>query len=237
VLRSKDITEDSSHGKVYGMQHWVARIGFLTALVAFIALIAYLVATGLQISGILTYPWDAILIFGFSLLIATPFTLAMLALNHLIASEKKFWTNGALMFAAMYSTFVTVNYTVQLTATIPYSNAALAQTPHSLLWTLDALGYIFMGLATLFAVPAFEKQGLQKWTRLSFLANALVTPLIGAVYFLPTSSAAWNLGSKGLSPPFSTASNPLMLLGLPWVITAPASVLLLALFLRSKSTP
>jgi hypothetical protein len=220
------------------MQYWVARIGFLTALVAFIALIAYLAATGLQILGILVYPWDAILIFGFSLLIATPFTLAMLALNHLIPSEKKFWTNGALIFAVMYNAFVTINYTVQLTATIPYSNAALAQTPHSPFWTLDALGYIFMGLATLFASPAFEMQGLQKWTKISFLANALVTPLIATVYFYPTSSAAWNLGSKGLSPPFSTGSSSLMLsLGLPWIITAPASMLFLALFLRSKSRP
>jgi hypothetical protein len=217
------------------MEYVVARIGFLTALVAFVALIAYLAATGIQILGLLTYPWDANLIFGFSLLIATPFTLAMLALNHTTPGEKKFWTNGALIFAIMYNTFVTINYTVQLTTTIPYGNTALAQTPHSLFWTLDALGYIFMGLSTLFASPAFEKQGLQKWTRLSFLANALVTPLIGTVYFYPTSSAAWNLGSKGLSPPFSTASSPLMLLGLPWVISAPTSMLLLALFLRSKS--
>jgi hypothetical protein len=140
-----------------------------------------------------------------------------------------------MIFAVMYNAFVTINYAVQLTATIPYSNQSLAQTPHSLFWTLDALGYIFMGLATLFAFPAFEKKGLQKWTRLSFLANALVTPLIGTVYFYPTSSATWNLGSKGLSPPFSTASSPLMFLGSPWAVTAPASMLMLALFLRSKS--
>ena len=215
--------------------HRVARIGSVTATIAFIALIAYLAATGLQILGVLTYPWDANLIFGFSLLIATPFTLAMLALNHLAAGDKKFWTSGALIFAVMYNTFVTVNYTVQLTATIPYSNAALAQTPHSLFWTLDALGYIFMGLATLFASSAFENQGLAKRTKLAFLANAIVTPLIATVYFYPAASTVWNLGSKGLSPPFTTASDPLMFLGLPWVISAPASMLLLALFLHGKS--
>jgi len=38
----------------------------------------------------------------------------------------------------------------------------LKQTPHSLFWDFDAIGYIFMGLATLFAVPVFEKQGLQR---------------------------------------------------------------------------
>ena len=45
-------------------------------------------------------------------------------------------------------------------------------------WDFDGLGYIFMGLATLIAVPAFEKHGFQKWVRIAFIANALLTPLI-----------------------------------------------------------
>jgi hypothetical protein len=30
------------------------------------------------------------------------------------------------------------------------------QTVHSLFWDFDAIGYIFMGLATLAAIPIFE---------------------------------------------------------------------------------
>jgi uncharacterized membrane protein len=213
------------------MENWVERIGFWSATIAFVALSGYCAVTFLQILGLVTYPWDAILIFGLSLLIATPFMLAMLVVHYITPEEKRFWSHAALLFAVMYNTFVTINYVVQLTAVIPYGNSNLAQTPHSLFWTLDALGYIFMGLATLSATPVFGKQGLQKWIRWFFLANGLVTPLVALVYFYPTSSSAWNLGTAGLSPPFSTALSPLMLLGSPWVITAPGSMLLLALFL------
>ncbi len=94
----------------------------------------------------------------------------------------------------------------------------LDQTPHSLFWDVDALGYIFMGLATLFAVPVFAKKGLELWVRRFFLANALITPVIALVYFYPTFSIA------------------LLLLGSPWIITASGSMLLLALYFKQKIT-
>ena len=81
-------------------------------------------------------------------------------------------------------------------------------------WDFDALGYIFMGLASLVAIPVFEKTGFQKWVRLSFLANAAVTPLIAVVYFYPV------------------YTQKLLFLGFAWGITAPAFMLLLAIFIR-----
>jgi hypothetical protein len=90
----------------------------------------------------------------------------------------------------------------------------LEQTPHSMFWDFDALGYIFMGLATLIAIPVFEKRGFQKWVRISFLANALVTPLITFVYFYPN------------------FSDKLLMLGFPWAITAPLAMLMLALMFK-----
>jgi hypothetical protein len=73
-----------------------------------------------------------------------------------------------------------------------------------------------MGLATLFAVPVFSKHGFQKWVRYCFLAHALVTPLIAFVYFYPY------------------FSDKLLLIGMPWAITAPASMLLLALMFKKE---
>ncbi|MBD0300446.1 MAG: hypothetical protein ICV82_09445, partial [Nitrososphaera sp.] len=123
----------------------------------------------------------------------------------------------------IYAVFVTANYVVQLATVIPMKlkGAAdeiriLEQTPHSLFWDFDALGYIFMGLATLIAIPVFEKHGFQRWVRLSFLANALVTPLITIVYFYPV------------------YSEKLLVLGYPWAITAPMFMLLLAIMFRKK---
>jgi hypothetical protein len=71
-------------------------------------------------------------------------------------------------------------------------------------------------LATLFAVPAFERTGFQKWVRLVFLIHALVTPLIAFVYFYPV------------------FSDKLLLIGLPWGITAPAAMLVLAIMFKKN---
>ena len=147
----------------------------------------------------------------------------MLALHHVTPNDKKFWSHAALIFTVIYAVFVTANYVVQLATVIPMKLkgassqiSILIQTPHSLFWDFDAIGYISMGLATLFAVPVFEKQGFQRWVRISFLANALVTPLIAFVYFYPE------------------FSEKLLLLGIPWTITAPMAMLLLAVMFKKN---
>jgi hypothetical protein len=124
----------------------------------------------------------------------------------------------------LYVVFVTANYVVQLATVIPATLtgtadgiALLKQTPHSLFWDFDAAGYIFMGFATLCAVPVFNKQGTQKWARyVFFIHGAVVTPLIAFVYFYPG------------------FSETLLLIGIPWAITAPLCMLLLALVFREN---
>jgi hypothetical protein len=201
------------------MDKTIYRIGFWTALVAFVAAASFSVVQILQVIGLIGKPWDEILIYGFSLFIATPFMLALLALHHATPEEKRFWSSAAVLFGVIYVTYVTLNYAVQLTAVIPYPDPdpVLIQTPHSLFWTVDALGYIALGFATLFAAPIFAKEGLERWVRRFFLANGLIIPLFAVVYFYPH---------------FSTT---LLLLGLPWVVTAPGSMLMLALFFRRGS--
>ena len=205
------ITSDRCQQRIY-------KIGFWSAGVAFVAALGFSVVQILQVIGILTNPWDAILIYAFSLFIATPFMLSMLALHYVTPEDKRFWSHAAVLFSSMYAIYVTLNYVVQLTAVIPYAapEPVLIQTPHSLFWTVDALGYIALGLATLFAVPLFAKKGLQKWIRWFFLANFLVTPLISFVYFYPV---------------FSTT---LLLLGFPWIVTVLGSIAALALFFRRR---
>lgn len=196
------------HGKTLN------RTGFWCAFVAFAAAAGFSIAQFLQILGLITPPWDGVLIYGFSLLIAAPFLVAMLSLHYVTPVEKRFWTHAAVLFALLYVAYVTLNYVVQLAIVIPFADPdpVLVQTPHSLFWIVDALGYIALGLATLFAVPVFSKNGPQKWLRWFFLANGLVTAVIAFVYFYPH---------------FSTT---LLLLGLPWIITAPGGMFLLTLF-------
>ena len=201
-------------------------IGFWSGILAFGASVAYCIVQLLQLNGVFSYPADEILIYGTSLCIVIPFLTEILALHYVTPDNKKFWSHAALISATLYAMFVTANYVVQLATVIPQTMQGklqeiriLQQTPHSMFWDFDALGYIFMGIATGMALPVFEKHGSQKWVRLSFLANALVTPLIALVYFYPD------------------FSEKLLWLGFPWGITAPMAMLLLALrFKKSWST-
>jgi hypothetical protein len=205
------------------MNKEVNKAGFWFGIVAFFSTVAFVLVQILQLFRILTYPFDEILIYGFSLCIVIPFLLEMLALHHVTPNDKKFWSHAALIFTIIYSVFVTANYVVQLATVIPMTLkgassqiSILIQTPHSLFWDFDAIGYISMGLATLLAIPVFEKQGFQRWVRISFLAHALVTPLIAFVYFYPE------------------FSEKLLLLGSPWGITAPMAMLFLAILFKKN---
>jgi hypothetical protein len=206
------------------MNNKIFKIGYWSGIIAFSATVAFVIVQLLQLARIFIFPLDEILIYSTSLCIVIPFLLELLALHYVTPAEKKYWSHAALVFAILYAVFVTANYVVQLATVIPMKlrGAAgeihiLEQTPHSLFWDFDALGYIFMGLATLAALPVFEKQGFQKKVRISFLANALVTPLIAIVYFYPV------------------FSERLLLLGFPWAITAPWFMLMLAIMFKKNN--
>ena len=193
-------------------------IGMWSGILAFIATTAYCTVQLLQLYDQLTYPTDERLIYGTSLCIVVPFVIEMLVLHYTSPDSKKFWSHAALIFTTFYAVFVTANYVVQLATVIPMTLNGhldeiriLQQTPHSLFWNFDALGYIFMGLAAAAAIPVFKAQGFQKWVRLSLISHALVTPLICVVYFYPAYSYR------------------LLLLGLPWIVTAPLFMVMLAL--------
>lgn len=203
------------------MNKTIQKIGFWSGLIAFGSTMGYVIVQLLQVVGVFHFPFDEILIYGTSLCIVIPFVLEMLALHYVTPDDKKFWSHAALIFSILYAVFVTANYVVQLATVIPMKLQGasvqiqiLEQTPHSLFWDFDALGYIFMGLTTLIAIPVFERHGFQKWVRISFIANALVTPLITIVYFYPA------------------FSDKLLILGYPWGITAPLAMLMLAIMFR-----
>jgi hypothetical protein len=201
----------------------IGKVGYWAGLAAFTSAVAYDVAQVLQVLGVLRFPADEILIYGTSLCIVVPFVVEMLAFHYMTAPDKRFWTHASLIFASFYAAFVTSNYVVQLATVIPAklmgtseSLRLLEQTPHSLFWDFDAVGYISMGLACVAAIPAVGRVGYERWVRLSLFGNAVVTPLISMVYFYPK---------------YSTR---LLLLGFPWGITAPLFMLMLAIMLRKR---
>lgn len=197
------------------------QLGLYSSTIAFASLLGYSVVQILQIVGLVKFPTDAYLIYGFSLGIAAPYLIAVIALHHLLVPEKRIWSHTAIAFAIMYATYVSLNYVVQIATVIPATLdgslkeiRVLDQTPHSLFWDVDALGYICMGFSTFFLVFAFSKEW--KWLRIFLFANGLMVPVISFVYFYPY------------------YSNKILLIGLPWIITAPGSLLLLAIFFKSE---
>lgn len=208
------------------MDSLLDKFGFRFGLAAFLATLLFLVAQLMQLLGLLSFPWDEILIYGFSLCIVFPFMLEMLALHYRVPLERKFWSHAALLFTIIYAVFVSANYVVQLATVLPArlrgkeeSVGILVQTPHSLFWDFDAMGYISMGLAACFALPLFTNKGYERWVRTSLLCHFLVTPLIAVVYFYPDFSES------------------LLLLAAPWGITAPCMMLSLAFWFKKNKTP
>jgi hypothetical protein len=198
------------------------RVGFRAGVAAFAATVAYDIVQILQMVGVLRFPADEILIFGTSLCIVVPFVLEMAALHHSRTGDQRFWTQAGLIFTTIYAVFGTANYVVQLGTVIPAklrgeanTVSVLEQTPHSLMWDFDAIAYLAMGVAALVIIPALRKDGVEARVRLACMAHVGATALAGIVYFSPT---------------FSTR---LLLVGLPWAVTAPLFMLLLALALRT----
>ncbi len=198
-------------------------IGYWCGVAAATATVAYDVVQILQVAGVLRFPAAEILIYATSLCIVVPFVLEMVALHHLTPRGKQFWSHASLIFATVYAVFVTANYVVQLGTVIPAklrgtvdAIRVLDQTPHSLFWDYDAVGYIAMGIATLLAIPAFDTTGFERRVRWALIANTLVTPLIATVYFYPV------------------FSNTLLFLGFPWAFTAPLFMLMIAIALRRR---
>jgi len=164
-----------------------SRIGYWSALTAFFAAIGYGVVQILQLTGGLTFPWDEIWIFGFSICIAPPFVLSMVALHQAMPEQKRIWTLSAIVMAIMYATLVTIVYPTQLAVVIPERLAGnlsavqfLMVTPHTFMWVIDGAGYLLMGLSTLFAAGAFADTDSHRWLRRFLIANGLCNPLVFA---------------------------------------------------------
>src|SRR5689334_19857410 len=127
------------------MDKSIYKIGFWCGIMAFGATTLFVIVQLLQVTGLLHFPLDEILIYGTSLCIVVPFVLEMLALHYVTPTSKKFWGHAALTFTIIYAVFVTANYVVQLATVIPMRLKGavdkiliLEQTPHSLFWDFDA---------------------------------------------------------------------------------------------------
>ena len=111
----------------------IAKVGVWSALVALAGAVGYIVSVPLQVLDVVGPLQDSIIAFASSLIIATPFLLAMLALHYVVPEEKRFWTHAAVLMAVIYATYNTLNYVVQLATVLPAGYTWTFEDP----WDLD----------------------------------------------------------------------------------------------------
>jgi hypothetical protein len=192
--------------------------GYWASLAAFVAAVGYGVPQLLQVAGVLADPWDRILIFAPSLLLAPCFVLTMAAVHAAAAPRFRAVTLGALGLAVMYGTLVSIVYVIQLGSVIPHdlrgegaSVAAFACCGFGQPLTMvDLLGYTLMSVSTFLAAAAFPGAGLARATRSWLVANGLLAPFLILQVYWPS----------------------LIYVGALWLITFPAAMLCLALTFR-----
>jgi hypothetical protein len=121
-----------------------------------------------------------------SLFLAPAFALLMVCVHYYAPADRKVWSHAAIVFAAVYTVMVSINYYVQLTLILPHmlrgetdSIRPFLFTPFdSFTYSVDVLGYSFMSLSTLFAAFVFTGPGIERTARRFMIANGLLIPFL-----------------------------------------------------------
>jgi hypothetical protein len=191
-----------------------SRFGAWSAAAAALASVCYAVPQLMQVAGVLSDPWDRILIFAPSLALAPAFALAVAAAHHIAPPDRRIWSLGALVLAILYAADVSMVYVVQLGAVIPHDlrghggDVAFAAccNPGMPATAIDLLGYTWMSCSTLLLAAVFPGAGVRRRLRVALLANGALAPfLIGQL--------AWPA---------------LIYVGALWLVTFPLAMIFLA---------
>jgi len=137
------------------MQPALRSFGSKAALAAMLASIGYAIPQVMQILGWLPDPWDRVLIFAPSLLLAPSFVCAMAAAVDMAEPGRRAQARAAFGVAVMYATLVSTVYIIQLTVVIPRELRGEGATvsmltccaQHMPLTGMDLLGYSLMSVA------------------------------------------------------------------------------------------
>jgi hypothetical protein len=135
------------------------------SLAAALASIAYDIPQVLQVAGVLPDPWDRILIFAPSLLLAPSFVCAMAAAAELAVPDRRAIARAAFGVSIMYAVLVSSVYIIQLTVVIPRDlqgeSGQVAWltccSPRLPLTALDLLGYSLMSISLWLLAAALGK--------------------------------------------------------------------------------
>ena len=123
-------------------------------------------------------------------LVLVPVFIVLMAAVHVWAAEPgRLYTRVALAFATAYAVVIGVDYFVQLAVVVPSLEAGETASlslftrynPHGLFIAGEAIGYLAMSTALLFAAPVFAGRGIERAIRWLFVGGFVlaVAALIG----------------------------------------------------------
>lgn len=113
------------------------------------------------------------------LLLAPVFVVLLASIHSYATDEKKIFGQIGLSFALIYASIMMTNYFIQWTVVAPsISNGETAglslftqYNPHGIFIILEALGYMMMSTAMVFAAPIFNGKRLARAVRWLFIAS------------------------------------------------------------------
>jgi len=127
-------------------------------------------------------------------LLAAVFVVLMACIHSYAANGKKVFSRIGLSFALLYAGVILVDYFIQLAVIVPSLQSGETSglspftqyNPHGIFITFEALGYLLMSVAFLFAAPVFAGGRAERTIRWLFVASFvlaivafIVLPLAG----------------------------------------------------------
>ena len=179
-----------------------ARLGFWSATLATLLSVAYVVAQLAEWLGWLgsrggpdnvSTPLGLVVLLTPSLLLGVAFVVLLVSLHESTPHGQRAWSLAALAFGVAYAVLISMNYFVQLTLVAPRMARGdvaglepfLFVPFNSFLYAVDILGYSFLCLAMLFAVPLFGRRGLDRAVRGFVLTTGLLLPFLALQMYYP----------------------------------------------------
>jgi len=114
------------------------------------------------------------LIFGFLLI---PAFISMIISIHLLNTSHRMISMVGVAFASMYGVLISLNYAVMLSfigRQTPVPDTFNMENPESIFWTIEVLGYFFMGLSTGMLAPLFHSNMTDRAIQFFFLINTIL---------------------------------------------------------------
>ena len=158
---------ESSHRKDRTSDFNLATHGFWVAVVATILIIfsAITASTAIKIPSLVS-----------GILLVPAFVMLMACVHEYSPAGKKSFSRLGLLFSLGYAVLIGFNYYMQLTLVTKglYADVFAMDDSKSIMWVIEALGYGFMGLSTLFASWSFGRNRLEQAIRWLFIVNGVL---------------------------------------------------------------